>query len=427
MPDQTKDRRSHPRVPLRLPVKLFNGSDEPFAEGHTINISHRGLLVKGPEVHRLARHNDVRVQLSLDPACIDQTRNVFELGADVRHMAESSPSLCGLQLEEIPPPPLFAPELIGAHQSIAALKQKLLDILDYDVNVLLQGESGVGKTIVAEMIHRYSCRSDGPLVRVNCPSIPASVLESHLFGHTKGAFTDARSPKPGLFRAADGGTLVLDEISAIPCHLQAKLLRAIEEKSFIPVGASEPVKADVRVIGTTNDHLQQKIRDGELRQDLFFRINEFPITVPPLRERVSDVPLLASHFHHKYCIEFGKQTTPPAPEEMDALRRYSWPGNVRELENVIKRRVLTDSLPHQQLTAGGGEDGFPQGNDCLDGTSEGELRTLEEIDQLAEQAEKRAISLALKLTHYKRNEAADLLDVSYRTLLRKLNKYEIET
>ena len=206
--------------------------------------------------------------------------------------------------------------------------------------VLILGETGTGKELVARAVHSLSARKERPLVKVNCAALPASLIESELFGHERGAFTGALGRKVGRFELADGGTVFLDEIGDLPLELQAKLLRVLQEGEFERLGGTCTLKADVRVIAATNRDLERAVERGDFREDLFYRLNVFPILCPPLRERREDIPLLVSHFVEKHSVRIGKKIEAVAPEVMEALQAYSWPGNVRELENVVERAVI---------------------------------------------------------------------------------------
>jgi len=209
-----------------------------------------------------------------------------------------------------------------------------------DATVLVLGESGTGKELIARAIHNISNRSKKPLVKVNCAALPANLIESELFGHEKGAFTGAMERKIGRFELADGGTIFLDEIGEIPVELQSKLLRVLQEGEFERLGNPRTMKVNVRVIAATNRNLEQAIEKKEFREDLYYRINVFPIVCPPLRDRKEDIPLLVKHFCQKYEAKIGKKIhTIPAPV-MDTLMAYNWPGNIRELENIIERALI---------------------------------------------------------------------------------------
>jgi two-component system response regulator PilR (NtrC family) len=211
--------------------------------------------------------------------------------------------------------------------------------------VLVQGESGTGKELVAKAVHAHSPRRDAPFVSINCAALPEALLESELFGHMKGSFTDAHQTKKGLFETAHRGTLLLDEVGEMPLPMQAKLLRALQEKRVRRVGANEEVEVDVRVIAATNRSLEALVRERRFREDLFYRLNVIPVVVPPLRQRPEDIPLLAAHFLERFSKEMGKTISKISEEAMDRLIHHSWPGNVRELENVIERAVALETSP----------------------------------------------------------------------------------
>jgi len=230
--------------------------------------------------------------------------------------------------------------IIGTSPALQAMLQRVEAVAETTASVLLQGESGVGKELVAHAIHGRSARADGPLVKVNCASIPKELFESEFFGHVQGAFTGAHRDRVGRFQLADGGTLFLDEVSEIPMELQGKLLRVLQESEFERVGDDITRSVDVRVIAATNRNLEKLIVEGEFREDLFYRLSVFPVEVPPLRDRADDVMQLAAHFLEQTCKEFGRPSMALTRAHADHLRGYSWPGNVRELKNVIERAVI---------------------------------------------------------------------------------------
>jgi DNA-binding NtrC family response regulator len=236
-------------------------------------------------------------------------------------------------------------ELVGKSQVMRELYRLIEQVAPSRSTVLIQGESGTGKELVAQAIHLKSGRLEGAFVVVNSGSIPADLLESNLFGHIRGAFTGAIQTKKGLFEVADGGSIFFDEISTIKPEVQAKLLRVIQEKEFLPLGAVQSVQVDVRIIAATNIDLQELVRRGEFREDLFYRLNVITINLPPLRDRREDIPLLVDHFIAKYAAENGREMRGVQPEALVLLLDYPWPGNVRELENVIERAVVLASGP----------------------------------------------------------------------------------
>jgi two-component system nitrogen regulation response regulator NtrX len=233
-----------------------------------------------------------------------------------------------------------SPQIIGESVPMKALRQQLSLMAGTNGRVLIYGESGTGKELVAHAIHAMSPRADSPFVEVNCAAIPEELIESELFGHRKGSFTGAREDKVGKFQKADSGTLFLDEVGDMSLKTQAKVLRALEEQRFEPVGAPESIQVDVRVIAATNKHLEEEIERGNFREDLFYRLNVIPFYVPPLRERIEDVPLLAEHFLKEFTSAYGRKPKELTPEAVAVLKDYSWPGNVRELRNLMERIVI---------------------------------------------------------------------------------------
>lgn len=232
------------------------------------------------------------------------------------------------------------PDIIGTGSAMRAVARHTRLVAPHKTNVLIIGETGTGKELIARAIHRLSKRSDGPYVRVNCGALNENLLESELFGHVKGAFTDARDNKTGRFEAAHGGSIFLDEISSMSFRLQVKLLRVLQESEFERVGESRTIKVDVRFIAATNQALEDEIAAGRFREDLYYRLHVMPIMLPPLRERRDDIPLLAKHFLRRYG-EVHKLTVPELPEVVNRLMmQHDWPGNVRELENYIERLVI---------------------------------------------------------------------------------------
>lgn len=231
-------------------------------------------------------------------------------------------------------------EIVGNSPALMEMLNRISAVAETPASVLLQGESGVGKELVAHAIHEQSPRADGPLVKVNCASIPKELFESEFFGHVKGAFTGAYRDRVGRFQLADNGTIFLDEVSEIPLELQSKLLRVLQESEFERVGDDVTRTVDVRVIAATNRNLEKQIVDGEFREDLFYRLSVFPIDVPPLRERGEDIIHLARHYLQKTCSSFGREPMQLTRSQADLLLNYSWPGNVRELKNVIERAVI---------------------------------------------------------------------------------------
>lgn len=232
------------------------------------------------------------------------------------------------------------PDIIGESVAVKALRQQLKLMAGTNGRVLIYGESGVGKELVARAIHRSSLRADGPFVEVNCAAIPEDQIESELFGHRRAGADGTTDQKMGKLQKAHGGTFFLDEVGDMSLKTQAKLLRALDEHRFEPVGAPHSIQVDARVIAATNKNLEREIERGNFREDLFYRLNVIPFTVPPLRDRVEDIPLLANHFLDEYAVAYGRKTKELSDDATQALREYHWPGNVRELRNLMERLVI---------------------------------------------------------------------------------------
>lgn len=230
--------------------------------------------------------------------------------------------------------------LIGRSKQMRQLFQLITSVAPTDANVLITGENGSGKEVVATAIHESSKRAKGPFIKVNCAAIPTELIESELFGHKRGAFTGAVNDKQGLMEMANNGTLLLDEIGELSANLQVKLLRVLQDREFRPVGSTRILKPNVRLISATNVNVEQALKEGKLREDLYFRVNTLTLAVPPLRERQTDIPLLAEHFLRKFAAQHGKTVSSFHPDAIRALVDYSWPGNVRELQHVVERAVI---------------------------------------------------------------------------------------
>ncbi len=285
-------------------------------------------------------------------------------------------------------------------------------------NVLILGESGTGKELLARFIHKHSRAAEGPLVAMNCAALPETLAESELFGHEKGAFTGAISRKKGKFELADGGTLVLDEISEMDLSLQAKLLRVLQERVVDRVGGSDPVSVDVRVVAISNVDLKSAVRKGRFREDLYYRLNVIPLTLPPLRERAGDIPLLARHFINQCCKENGLRVPVISPAAADKIRCHRWNGNIRELENVMERAVLVragDDIEPTDLQLDDDDAPF-----CEGGAPAMQLQ----VGMSVREMEKRLISHTLRRVDNNRTQAAALLGISIRTLRNKLHEYQ---
>ena len=304
--------------------------------------------------------------------------------------------------------------MIGKAHNMEQVFDLIDTVADSRATVLVTGESGTGKELVARALHYNSSRRSAPFIRLNCAALPKDLMESELFGHEKGAFTGAIKQTRGRFEMADGGTLLLDEISEIDPALQAKLLRVLQEREFERIGSTQTIKVDVRIVATTNRDLQKEVEAGNFREDLYYRLNVIEMGLPPLRERKEDIPALVQNFVAKYNEENGKRITGVADETLDALLAYDWPGNIRELENYTERAVVVargealapDDYP-QRLTSG------PQGRD------DGGIH----VGMTVHEMERRLIMKTLESCQGNRTEAAGMLGISTRTLRNKLHEY----
>jgi len=315
---------------------------------------------------------------------------------------------------------LYFPRIVGEDYRMLKVFEMVDAVADSQTTVLITGESGTGKTLIARAIHARSSRRDGPFVEVPCGAIPDTLLESELFGHVRGAFTDAIRDKPGKFEIADGGTIFLDEVSTGSAQLQVKLLRILQEHEFEPVGANETRTVDVRVLLATNKDLWAEVVSGRFRKDLYYRINVVNIEVPPLRDRITDIPILADHFLEKYNESTGKRVLGFSAGAMEMLQRYSWGGNVRELENCVERGILLtrgayitpDELP--AVIVASAEDSPTEGKG---GTTLREVLTGEE---------KRTIRAALLENKGNRGATARQLGINRTTLYKKMRRHGLE-
>jgi two-component system, NtrC family, response regulator AtoC len=317
-------------------------------------------------------------------------------------------------------------ELIGRDEKMVSLFDSVKKIAPYKTSVLIHGESGTGKELVARSIHRLSTRVTKPFIAINCGAIPETLLESELFGHVKGAFTDARTDKAGLFAEADGGTLFLDEVGETPLHLQVKLLRALQEEEIRPVGGTQSLKIDVRIVAATKQNLEDLIALSKFREDLYYRLSVFPVYLPPLRDRPGDIPLLVEHFCDMHSKRLGVKVRGVREKAMSLLMEYSWPGNVRELENVLERAIvlagghfiepnhLQEKIRAREILE---NIGVPKGLPIMTGelSIKANSREIEEL----------LIRKALEKTRGNRTTAARVLEISLRTLLYKIQEFKI--
>lgn len=324
-------------------------------------------------------------------------------------------------------------DMIGQAPGIRRAVELALNVADTSTTVLVQGESGTGKELLANLIHYNSGREDGPYIKINCGAIPETLLESELFGHEKGAFTDARTQRKGRFEEADGGTLFLDEIGEMPPAAQVKLLRFLQDGEITRLGGKDVIKTDVRVIAATNVDLEKAIEEGRFRKDLYYRLSVFPITVPPLRERLEDVHLLVFHFLEQYKQKTGRFVSGISKEAMRALVNFEWLGNVRELENAIERAVIIAS--GRQIEVEDLPDAIGKMSEAVEAVAkdervraarEGKSVNLEiDFPATMDEIEKTAIRMALEYTRGDKSRASRILNIGRKTLYRKLEEYGI--
>ncbi|MFB3885879.1 MAG: sigma-54-dependent transcriptional regulator [Thermodesulfobacteriota bacterium] len=312
-------------------------------------------------------------------------------------------------------------QIISQNKTMQGIFELIKKVAFTSTNILITGESGTGKELVARSIHRQGNRKKGPFVAINCAAIPSELMESEMFGHEKGAFTGAHTRAIGKFEYANGGTLFLDEVSVLRSDLQAKLLRVLQEREMERIGSNKPIKVDIRVISATNTNLEDAVIRGKFRQDLYFRLNVVPISIPPLRERRGDIPLLAEHFLKKFNKAFSKKMPGFTEKALNALMKYHWPGNIRELENLIERIVVLSpgdkpidvkDIPVEILTD------FNQSLQDLKLERMGLLRIRDAV-------EKRIIVNVLEATKWNQTEAARILKINRNTLIQKARQLGI--
>ncbi len=324
---------------------------------------------------------------------------------------------------------------IGDSDAMVKVKEIIEQVADSELTVLIRGESGTGKEIAARSLHQLSSRKDRPFIKVNCAAIPRDLLEAELFGYEKGAFTGAHKTKQGRFEIAHKGTIFLDEIGDMPMELQSKLLQVLEQQEFVRVGGITSIHVDVRIVCATNRNLEEAIHEKTFRDDLFYRLNEITLFLPPLRERPSDTPLLVDHFLEKYNKLYSKQFESLSSETIDKLIHFAWPGNVRQLENMIKQvvvrgdeSIILDLINSASATAkrlttssgGGSSSAAHEPEEVLDTYS-----LKERVGRRVAQEEKRLISEVLNKTNWNRRKAAEMLEISYRSLLYKIKDYNL--
>ena len=312
--------------------------------------------------------------------------------------------------------------LLGSSDIIKKIIKQIHQVAWSDFSLIIQGETGTGKTTVARAIHNLSKRAKGPFINVDMGTMPETLVESELFGYEKGAFTGAERKKKGFFECADGGTILIDEVQNIPPHIQGKLLRVVEEKKISPLGSTETLNIDIRVIAATNIDIKEAVAQKKFREDLFFRLGEFMITLPPLRERIDDIPFFSRRFLREAASEMNKQIRGISDDVLELLVKYPWPGNVRELKNMIRKAVLLSSgdmiMPEHVE--------FFIGDKCGSDTDNLAFMPLKEVSAIAvRDVERKAIKQALDMTKGNKTKAAAMLQIDYKTLLTKIKEYAI--
>ena len=313
---------------------------------------------------------------------------------------------------------------VSASPAMKKIRSQSKLVANVDIPVLMLGESGTGKEVVSRLIHKYSPRAHRTFLKVNCAAVPADLLESELFGYEPGAFTGATHSKPGKFELCNKGTILLDEIGEMPPQLQAKLLHVLQDQQFSRLGSRNVVKVDVRIIAATNIDIPKAIAEKKLREDLYYRLNGFTITLPPLRDRREEISILLRHFISQVAESYGRPSMTVSPRLLEACERYSWPGNLRELGNFVKRFLILgdEEMAIHELQAGG-----PLATGVLSGNaaaSESGLKGI--VRNVKDEAEIEAISRALEQTNWNRKKAAAMLKISYKALLYKIRQYDIQ-
>jgi two-component system, NtrC family, nitrogen regulation response regulator NtrX len=379
---------------------------------NVIMMSGHGTIETAVKSTKLGAYDFIEKPLSLEKVVV-----AVENALAMTRLKEENASLRGMVLR--------SHEMIGASLGMQQLKEQIRLVAPSNASVLITGENGTGKELVARSVHFHSPRRDKPFVEINCAAIPEELIESELFGHERGAFTGAVAQKKGKFDLADGGTLFLDEIGDMSLKTQAKVLRILQERKFERVGGTRTVEVDVRVVAATNKLLEEEIRNGSFREDLFYRLNVVPCKVPPLRERRDDIPLLVDHFLDALCRRDGREEKLIVPEALEAMKRYDWPGNVRELKNIVERLVImtpggTITLNHlpDYLRAEG--NGREAGGGRLDSVLE-----LSSLREAREEFEREFILQKLEENDWNVSRTAEAIELERSNLHRKIKSYGI--
>lgn len=376
-----------------------------------IMMSGHGTIETAVKSTKMGAYDFIEKPLSLEKVIVTVTN---ALG--MNRLRQENASLRGLVLQDH--------EMIGGSQPMNRLQEQIRLVAPSNASVLVTGENGTGKELVARSIHYYSPRRDKPFVEINCAAIPEELIESELFGHEKGAFTGALAQKKGKFDLADSGTIFLDEIGDMSLKTQAKVLRILQERKFERVGGTRTIEVDVRIIAATNKVLEDDIRGGNFREDLFYRLNVVPFHIPPLRERKEDIPVLVEHFLDLFCRREGREIKVMAPEALAMMKSYDWPGNVRELKNIIERlvimtpgRTITDAHMPGYLA---GKDAREEGGARLDS-----FRDVSSLREAREEFEKEFIIQKLEENDWNISKTAEAIELERSNLHRKIKSYGI--
>jgi two-component system response regulator AtoC len=317
-----------------------------------------------------------------------------------------------------------AGDMLSTNPRVLKIKEIAKHVADTDVPVLITGESGVGKEVLARYIHAHSARHDKPFVKVNCAALPNDLLESELFGYERGAFTGALNDKPGKFELADKGTLLLDEIGEMTPHLQAKLLHVLQDCEYTRLGAKRTIRVDARIVASTNINLEENVTNGKFREDLYFRLNVIRVDIPPLRDRREDIPVLSNYFLCRYRERYKSSVEELSAGLMDSFLRYDWPGNVRQLENAVKRYLI---LPDMNMDLSELKEQAQSGPAPVPAKPKENSMSLKDVGtRAAEQAEKELVLRVLEETSWNRKQAARRLNICYKALLNKLKRWQID-
>jgi two-component system, NtrC family, nitrogen regulation response regulator NtrX len=380
---------------------------------NVVMMSGHGTIETAVKSTKLGAYDFIEKPFSLEKVVV-----TVENALAMTRLREENASLRGLVLQ--------SHEMIGASAAMEQLREQIVLVAPTNASVLITGENGTGKELVARSVHFHSQRRDKPFIEINCAAIPEELIESELFGHERGAFTGAVAQKKGKFDLADGGTLFLDEIGDMSLKTQAKVLRILQEKKFERVGGTRTLEVDVRIVAATNKLLEEEIKHGAFREDLYYRLNVVPFKVPSLRERRDDIPLLIGYFLEAFCRREGRELKRIVPEAVEALQRYDWPGNVRELKNIVERLVImtpggtitTNNLPDYLATEAAGREA---GGGKLDSVLE-----LSSLREAREEFEREFIIQKLEENDWNVSRTAEAIELERSNLHRKIKSYGID-